>query len=260
MHKPELFSAVLPTSFDWRTAEPGVVGRVKDQGVCGSCWAYGAIGPIEAMQAINTGHLVELPEQFLVDCTWPNATGRSRGNHGCNGGNADVGALELIRKYEGKIPTAEAYGSYLSVNGYCKDIQQMDVGAKFSSWNDIKERDEQGLLGALVAKGPISVNIMVPQEMRYYDTGVLNVSTCKADKHRISHAVILVGYGTDNESGLDYYTIRNSWSSYWGDQGYIKVARGEFDCAIASDAGYPEVVSSLEEAPLPEESAKNLFI
>jgi len=259
-HKPALREAVLPKSFDWRMAKPEFVSRVKDQAVCGSCWTYGAIGPIETMQAIKTGHLVELPEQFLVDCAWKNATGSSGGNFGCDGGNADLGALEIIRKYGGVIPTAKDYGSYLSVNGYCKDIQQMEVGAKISGWNYVKERDEQGLLSALVAKGPISVNIMVPDEMLYFDKGILNVSSCKANADEIDHAVVLVGYGIDAESGLEYYTIRNSWSTYWGDEGYIKVARGDFDCATASDAGYPEMVSSVEDTHFAQQKAKTFII
>merc|ERR1712050_826593 len=118
----------------------------------------------------------------------------------------------------------------------------MEVGAKLTGWVDIKERDERGLLEALVTKGPINVNIMVPEEMLYYDSGVLNVSTCKYDKTQIDHAVVLTGYGTDKD-GTDYYTIRNSWSTYWGDEGYIKIARGDFDCCVSCEAGYPEVDS-----------------
>merc|ERR1712190_445415 len=146
-----------------------------------------------------------------------------------------------------------SYGNYMSVNSYCKDIQQLDVATRISRWIDIKARDEQGLMSALVTKGTMSVGIMVPDEMLYYDKGVLNVSTCKADANEIDHAVVLVGYGFDTESGLEYYTIRNSWSTNWGDQGYIKIARGDFDCAVASEAGYPEV-ADFSEAELFQQS------
>jgi len=234
----------LPKNFDWRTARPGSVSPVKDQAMCGSCWTYALTEPIESIQAIQTGRLVELPEQFVVDCAWTNSTAGA--NSGCDGGNSDVGALEIIRKYGGVIPSAKAYGSYLSVNGYCKDTRLMEVGAKITGWVDVKKRDEQGLLRALVSQGPISVGIMVPDEMLFYDSGVLKVETCKHDEDQIDHAVVLTGFGTD-EHCTDYYTIRNSWSTYWGDEGYIKIARGDLDCCITCQAGFPELDTAMAE-------------
>jgi C1A family cysteine protease len=208
--------------------------------MCGSCWAYGAIGPIESIAAIQTGRYVELPEQLIVDCAWTNGTGASGGNFGCDGGDSDIGALEIVRKFGGVIPTAASYGSYLAVNGYCKDMRLMDVGAKITGWVDIKPRDEHAILEALSTKGPLNVNIMVPDEMLYYESGVLKVDSCHYDPSQIDHSVVLTGYGTD-EHGTDYYTIRNSWSTYWGNQGYINIARGDLDCCVGCEAGYPEL-------------------
>merc|ERR1712216_309618 len=121
----------LPKEFDWRN-HPGVVGPVKDQANCGSCWAFGLIGPIEGIKAAQTGSSVTLlPEQFAVDCTWTNAPGDDLAtNNACDGGNSDIGAMEIVRKYGGIVPTAEAYGSYMGIDGYCKDITRMEVGAK----------------------------------------------------------------------------------------------------------------------------------
>jgi len=79
--------------------------------------------------------------------------------------------------------------------------------------------------------------------MLYYETGTLKVESCRHDVHAIDHSVVMTGYGTDAQ-GTDYYTIRNSWSSYWGDQGYINIARGELDCATSDLAGYPDVALS----------------
>jgi len=236
-------SAVPPKSFEWRTAKPGVVPPVKDQAMCGSCWAYGAMGPIESIAAIQTGRYVELPEQFIVDCAWTNGTGSSGGNFGCDGGDSDIGVLEIVRKFGGVIPTAASYGSYLAVNGHCKDIRLMDVGAKITGWVDIKARDENGILDALATTGPLNVNIMVPEEMLYYESGVLKVDSCHYDPKQIDHAVVLTGYGTD-EHGTDYYTIRNSWSTYWGNEGYINVARGDLDCCVGCEAGYPKLAQA----------------
>lgn len=229
-----------PNNFDVRLARPGMITPVKDQAMCGSCWAYGAIQPIETAHALATGKLTVLPEQYIVDCTWTNNTGASHGNFGCDGGDSDIGVLEVVRKFGGIVPTAQAYGSYLSVNGYCKDIKLMDVGAKVTGWVDIKSRDEDALLEAIYHKGVVNVNIMVPDEMLFYETGVLKVPSCQHNSSQIDHAVVAVGYGTDKH-GVDYYTIKNSWSTYWGNQGYINIARGEMDCSVSDEAGYPEV-------------------
>jgi len=243
-----LGSAPLPKSFDWRAARPGSVSPVKDQAMCGSCWAYGLTEPIESILAIRSGgQLVELPEQFAVDCLWTESINGSQSNNGCDGGDSDIGALEILRKFGGVIPTAAAYGSYLSVNGFCKDVRLMGVGAKITGWVDVVKRDEQGLLQALVSQGPISVGIQVPDEMLFYDSGVLSVQSCKYNEAEIDHAVVLTGFGTD-EHGTDYYVIRNSWSTYWGDAGYIKIARGELDCCVACEAGYPRLEASGEAA------------
>jgi len=230
----EASNAALPKNHDWRTAKPGSVSPVKDQAMCGSCWAYGLTEPVESIQAIRTGKLVELPEQFLVDCTW------TSGAAGCDGGLSDMAALEVVRKYGGVIPSAKAYGTYLSVNGYCKDTRLMEVGAKVTGWVDIAKHDDQALMQALFTVGPVSVGIQVPDEMLFYDTGVLQVESCRRKPEEIDHAVTATGFGTD-EQGTAFYTIRNSWSTYWGDEGYINIARGEQDCCVTCEAGYPEV-------------------
>jgi len=90
----------LPKDFDWRTAKPGVVGPVKDQAMCGSCWTYGAIGPVESIKAIQTGELVTLPEQFMLDCAWTNGTGASAGNFGCDGVTLILACLRLFVSLE----------------------------------------------------------------------------------------------------------------------------------------------------------------
>jgi len=235
-----LGAAQLPESHDWRVARPGSVGPVKDQGVCGSCWTYGLTEPIESIQAIRTGRLIELPEQFVVDCTWVNSSGSSAGNAGCDGGESDIGALEIVRKFGGIVPTAESYGSYLSVNGFCKDVRLMQVGAKITGWVDIAKRDDHALMEALFTVGPMFVGIQVPDEMLFYDSGVLQVESCRHNESDIDHAVTATGFGSDAH-GTAFWTIRNSWSTYWGDKGYINIARGELDCCVSCQAGYPEI-------------------
>eukprot|EP00933_Yihiella_yeosuensis_P074959 TRINITY_DN8405_c1_g2_i1.p1 TRINITY_DN8405_c1_g2~~TRINITY_DN8405_c1_g2_i1.p1 ORF type:complete len:631 (+),score=113.51 TRINITY_DN8405_c1_g2_i1:104-1996(+) len=237
----------LPKSFDWRTKRPDAVSPVKDQGVCGACWSYSAIAAIESAVAIQTGKpVVKLPEQFLMDCTWTkdNTDGNDFGNAGCDGGFSDSGALEVVRRFRGIIPTAASYGKYLSVNGKCKDVSKMDVGAKLTGWVEIPWRKDgirdAQLMHALVTKGPLSVRTMLPMEIKFYDGGVLNTKSCKQDPDKIGHEATLTGYGTD-EDGRKYWWVRNSWSTLWGDKGYMRVIRGKFDCCISCEAGYPEV-------------------
>jgi len=187
----------------------------------------------------------ELPEQFLVDCTWNFLGPKAGGNSGCDGGDPGFAALEIIRKFDGKIPTAKAYGDYLSADGFCKDTRSMETGARIDGYVQIKNRDEVGLLHALVTKGPISVGIQTPPEMMFYDSGVFNSESCRHDQAKIDHAVAVVGFGFD-QHGTKYYNVRNSWSTHWGDKGYIKIVRGDLDCAVSSVAGYANVVVGYE--------------
>lgn len=235
-----LAAANLPEEFDWTTKKPAVVGPVKDQGICGSCWTFSMIGPAETMYAMQTGKQIVLPEQFLVDCTWNFVNKTVGGNSGCDGGDPGFGALEIVRKYKGKIPTAKAYGSYLSTDGFCKDTTHMETGVRITGWLQIQHRDQMGFLSAIVTKGPISVGMIVPPEMLFYDSGVFDQESCRHDAANIDHAVVCVGFGVDAQ-GTKYYNIRNSWSTHWGDKGYIKVVRGERDCSISSEAGYPSI-------------------
>lgn len=225
----------LPKNFDWRTAKPGVVSRIKDQGVCGSCWTFSLISSLESIQAKQTGNLIDMPEQFVLDCGWTDTS------NACDGGLSDDGAYNIVHKFGGFVPRSRSYGSYLSVDGYCKDTRRMETGVKITGWKDVKERDEQAVMDALVSEGVLSIGITVPAEMVYYDTGVLDVASCEDHREEmIDHAVNLVGYGT-TEDGVDYWTVRNSWSEYWGDQGYIRVRRGARDCAVSSQVGYPTI-------------------
>jgi len=232
--KHQASGEATPKEFDWRQ-KPGVVGKVKDQGVCGSCWTFSLISSLESIQAKQTGTLVEMPEQFILDCGW---TGTS---NACDGGLSDDGAYNIVHKLGGFVPAAKSYGTYLSVDGYCKDTRRMEIGTKVTGWKDVAERDEKAVMDALVREGVLSIGITVPAEMIYYDKGVLDVASCEDHREEmIDHAVNLVGYGT-TEDGIDYWTVRNSWSTYWGDEGYIRVRRGKRDCAVSSQVGYPTI-------------------
>lgn len=220
-HKP-LLGAKLGDSVDWR--DQGAVTPVKDQGQCGSCWAFSTTGSTEGATQISTGKLLSLSEQQLVDCS------RGEGNNGCNGGLMDFGFEYIIKN---GITDEDSY-PYTARDGLCKADGKTSV-ASLSSYKDVSEGSEDDLLSA-IATGPVSVAIEADQSgFQFYSGGVFD-GTCG---RQLDHGVLAVGYGTD--SGKDYYLVKNSWGSSWGDQGYIKLVRGQDQCGIADSASYPVV-------------------
>merc|ERR1719421_1542051 len=133
----------------------------------------------------------------------------------------------------------------------------MQVGAKIVGWGAIKRRSESAVMAALLKHGPLSVAFNVGPDTIYYDSGIINTDYCKANSvDDLDHAINLVGYGTDKKTGLKYWTLRNSWSTYWGDQGYFRVVRGEKDCGVTTDAGFVVVDGTAQ----PEQSVQDEMV
>jgi len=219
----------LPRHVDWRTK--GVVTEVKDQGMCGSCWAFSTTGALEGQHARQTGKLVSLSEQNLVDCS------TSYGNNGCNGGLMDF-AFQYI-KDNGGID-GEAIYPYHGKDENCT-FTKSGIGATDVGYVDIPQGNEHALKAALATIGPVSVAIDASNpSFQFYHHGVYFEENC--DAQNLDHGVLAVGYGTDKKSGKDYYLVKNSWSDKWGLDGYIKMARNKDNaCGIASAASYPLV-------------------
>jgi C1A family cysteine protease len=217
-----------PSSIDWTTK--GVVTPVKNQGQCGSCWAFSTTGSIESAAAIKTGKLVSLSEQQLVDCS------RSYGNMGCNGGLMDQ-AFKYVEA-SGGLCSEQEY-PYTARDGTC---QSPSCGTKYdpiSGYTDVSHDSEQALMDA-VAKGPVSIAIEADQSaFQFYRGGVLTGS-CGT---RLDHGVLVVGYGTDGSQ--QYWKVKNSWGASWGEQGYIRLCRdcnknaGAGECGILEEPSYP---------------------
>ncbi|XP_053202622.1 procathepsin L-like [Panonychus citri] len=218
----------LPKSIDWR--EKGYVTEVKDQGQCGSCWAFSSTGALEGQHFRKTGKMVSLSEQNLVDCS------KKFGNNGCEGGLMD-NAFSYIRHNHG-IDTEQSY-PYLAHNGRCH-FHPKDIGATDSGFVDIDAGNETKLMEAIATVGPVSVAIDASHEsFQFYSHGVYDEKECSSED--LDHGVLAVGYGTDAE-GNDYWIVKNSWSEKWGEKGYIKMARNKKNqCGIASSASYPLV-------------------
>lgn len=227
-------STAAPDNWDWRAK--GVVTPVKDQAVCGSCWTFGSTGALEGALAIQKGIRTELSQQFLVDCAWFD------GNAGCGGGTAE-GAYTWLAK-QGGIPTADSYGPYLGVNNYCKIPSTFSNIAQVSGYSKVAEGDESAFKEALYVMGPHYVAVDASHKsFGFYHEGIYSDPNCASDPDDLDHAILAVGYGTDSTTNQDYWIVKNSWSTYWGQQGYIHMARNKGNmCGIASDAVHPKLV------------------
>ncbi|KAA0148375.1 hypothetical protein FNF29_06762 [Cafeteria roenbergensis] len=218
----------LPSSIDWSTK--GAVTPIKNQGQCGSCWAFSTTGSTEGISFISTGKLPSLSEQQLVDCSG------SYGNQGCNGGLMDNAFQYIIAN--GGLCSEEAY-PYEAQDGTCRSSSCKSV-ATISGYKDVPQDSDNAMMSA-VAQQPVSVAIEADQSsFQFYTGGVLTSNNCGT---ALDHGVLVVGYGS--ESGSDFYKVKNSWGASWGLKGYILLGRGSSynggkgQCGVLMQPSYP---------------------
>jgi cathepsin L len=219
----------LPASVDWRTK--GYVTPVKDQGQCGSCWSFSATGALEGQHFHKTGKLVSLSEQNLVDCA-----GSKYGNFGCNGG-WPFQAYDYVKANNG-IDTEASY-PYEARNDQCR-YKSNSIGATLTGYTKIAPGSEDRLQQAVGTIGPVSICIDAShRSFQSYKSGVYNEPACSSSQ--LDHAVLAVGYGSDPRGG-DYWLVKNSWATTWGEQGYIRMSRNKNNqCGVATAPVYPIV-------------------
>ena len=224
----EFEDKIIPESIDWR--EKNAVTNVKDQGNCGGCWAFSTTGSVEGVVAIKTGNLFNISEQQLIDCS------HQEGNHGCGGGIMDYGFQYIIDN--NGICSEEDY-PYQATDGICQDCEPI---IQIKRYGNIFPKNEN-ILKRGVAQQPVSIAIQANlSSFRFYSKGIYSDTNCGT---LLDHGVLLVGYGTDENSGLDYWLMKNSWGPSWGENGYMRMLRntsggmGPGICGITMEPSIP---------------------
>ena len=212
----------------------GAVTNVKNQGACGSCWAFSTTGALEGAKYLKTGELVALSEQNLLDCDHQDL--------GCSGGLMD-NAFKFDEKSGGLCSEAD-YPYEAKQNDECRTDCTDVPGSIVHTFMDVPPGKEKALLAA-IAMQPISIAIQASQFVfQFYKSGVITDDSCGRSA-AIDHGVLAVGYGTDLDTQEPYWLVKNSWGATWGDNGYVKLGRkskNQFGmCAILKMASFPIV-------------------
>jgi cathepsin L len=221
-----------PDSFDWRTE--GKVQVVKDQKQCGSCWAFAAIGAPESMYAVYSNQLFDLSEQNLINCDTYDG--------GCNGGHFINAWVYVLKNQEGNFTTTEL-SPYFGNPG---DTYKCSFGSV--SWRTtffqvigyLNNPSEHDLAEVLYEYNPFACAIEASHaSFQLYMSGVYYESSCSSTN--LNHAILTVGYGSAG-TGLDYWIVKNSWGTGWGESGYIRMSRNKNNnCGIVTDIGTPMI-------------------
>jgi C1A family cysteine protease len=226
----------LADSKDW--VADGAVTPVKNQARCGSCWAFSTTGSVEGAFQIANKQLLSLSEEDLVQCD-------HNGDQGCNGGLMD-NAFEWIEKNGIALESDYPYTSGSGVTGTCDTAKEGKPAVTISSFRDVPKGDEDALKSA-VAQGPVSIAIEADKSaFQLYKGGVLDSSKCGT---KLDHGVLVVGYGTDDVSGKEYWKVKNSWGATWGEDGYVRLVQGKNMCGVASQASYPKGATKAGPSP-----------
>lgn len=214
--------STVPDSYDWR--DHGVVNPVKNQGQCGSCWAFSTIASSESAYAIKTGSLLSFSEQNIIDC--------ATNCNGCNGGWPFNAFTFILENQNGHFISESDY-PYIGVADSCHFDESKVVGeitqrVKVEFDNEIDLKEKIATVG--VASVCISAN---NAQFMSYTSGILDDTLC--NQIILDHAVAVVGYGSENS--VDYWIVRNSWGEDWGEGGYIRMSRNKNNqCGIARRA------------------------
>jgi len=210
-----------PGTLDW--VAKGAVTPIKNQGQCGSCWAFSTTGNVEGTVQLKHQVLTSLSEQQLVDCAG------KYGNMGCQGGLMD----NAFKYVEANGLATEASYPYTGRDGTCKSFTASQF-TKIASYKDVTPHDANAL-GTAVDINPVSVAIEADQAaFQNYKSGVITAGCGQS----LDHGVLVVGYGTDSKSSEPYWKVKNSWGVTWGEAGYVLISRNGDVCGILNEPSY----------------------
>lgn len=213
----------VPNNIDW--SANGAVTRIKDQGYCGACWAFAAIGAIESANIIKHNKNITFSEQELIDCS------SAYGNKGCGGGGVTSSFLYIK---EHGICNDTNY-PYSGMESYCSDFRSPILNLTSFRVSDRNERS----LAMFVSTMPTAVSLD-GAPFQLYSGGIYD-GECSL---KLSHSVLVVGYGEEN--GVRYWKAKNSWGEYWGEEGYFRIIKDDGSeygrCGITLDATYPMIL------------------
>ncbi len=224
--KPAYFVANGAAPEELNFIEKGYLQGVKDQGSCGSCFAFSAIANIEGLYFTKFGKNKEFSEQMIVDCDTEDS--------GCNGGLMEL-TFEWLKGNGGIMSMADY--PYKGRKQKCKsDKSKYDPDVKVTGWEKLGDPqetwspvDEDEIKEYLFAKGPLAIALNA-DPLQYYSSGIIDLDSSECDPDGMNHAVTLVGYGT--EKNTPYWLVRNSWGKSWGEKGYFRMYRGKGVCGI----------------------------
>jgi C1A family cysteine protease len=211
---------------DWREVKD-VVSAVKDQGACGSCWAFSATEAVESAYVIAGNDPVVMSPQELVDCTKS-----ALKNHGCSGGWYYY-AYQWLSKNKTMAESDYPYTSGTTGKETTCAYDAAKGVTNVSSYKQVKK--ETASIKAAIELGPVNVAVSAGNDVfRNYSSGI--VTEADGCPTRVDHAIVAVGWGVEDD--VEYYIVRNSWNTTWGDKGYIKIATADGKTGVCGINGY----------------------
>ena len=203
-----------PEEYNW--VDQGAVSAIKNQGSCGSCWAFSSTGNLEGQYYLKYKEMITFSEQQLVDC--------DNKDSGCNGGLMEY-TFAWIQENGGLMSDADY--KYKGYRQSCKQ-DETKYKVKVTGYNLLDTTDEDEIKEYVYSTGPLAVALNA-DNLSWYSGGIIDEDEDECDPDGLNHAVLMVGWGS--EDGLDYWIIKNSWGN-WGEDGYFRIARGKGTCGI----------------------------
>lgn len=255
--KPVVDNKDDAASFDWN--DLGAVTPVKDQGFVGTCWSFSTVGNVEGQYFLSTNISLPLSEEYLVDCDGSSDYDLNHADCSVFGGWPYL-AYQFIMQQGGipssaDVPYCAGTGDcYPCMKGpeklcgpppyYCDRERDISVcassekSAKISDWGYIGS-DEDALIDTLQQVGPLSA-LLDATQLQYYKSGVWTGAAKPASSGKLlscsddylNHAILITGFGVDEETGLPFYSVKNSWGAAFGENGYFRILRGSGECGI----------------------------